>query len=58
LIGIAIGTLVAILSSHVAVWLIARVFVRIAAGASIGGKQCPDCEARERAGVRGGSHEQ
>jgi len=45
LIGIAIGTLAAILSSHVAVWLIAGVFVGIAAGASIGGKQCPDCEA-------------
>jgi 4-hydroxybenzoate polyprenyltransferase len=52
MIGIAIGTLAAILSSHVAVWLIAGVFVGIAAGAAIGRKQCPDCEAREHAGVR------
>jgi len=46
-IGISIGTLAAILSSHVAVWLIAGVFVGIAAGASIGRKRCPNCEGRE-----------
>ncbi len=46
-IGIAIGTLAAILSSHFAVWLIAGIFVGIAAGASVGRKRCPDCEARE-----------
>ncbi len=45
-IGIAIGTLAAILSSHVAVWLLAGIFVGIAAGASIGRKKCPECEAR------------
>ena len=45
-IGIAIGTLAAILSSHVAVWLVAGIFVGIAAGASIGRKKCPECEAR------------
>ena len=56
-IGIAIGTLAAILSSHLAVWLIAGVFVGIAAGASIGRKQCPDCEAREQAWVKAASHE-
>jgi hypothetical protein len=42
-IGIAIGTLAAILSGHVAVWLIAGIFVGIAAGASIGRKKCPEC---------------
>jgi len=57
-VGIAIGTLAAILSSHVAVWLIAGVFVGIAAGAAVGRKRCPDCEAREHAGVRASSHEQ
>jgi hypothetical protein len=46
-IGIAIGTLAAILSSHVAVWLIAGIFVGIAAGASIGHKKCPQCKARQ-----------
>jgi 4-hydroxybenzoate polyprenyltransferase len=56
-IGIAIGTLAAILSSHVAVWLIAGVFVGIAAGASIDRKRCPDCEAREQAGVKAASPE-
>jgi hypothetical protein len=48
-IGIAIGTLAAILSSHVAVWLIAGVFVGIAAEASMGKKRCLRCEAREHA---------
>ena len=52
-IGIAIGTLAAILSGHVAVWLIAGIFVGIAAGASLGRKQCPDCEARKH--LRAGS---
>jgi hypothetical protein len=47
-IGIAIGTLAAILSSHFAVWLIAGIFVGIAAGAAVGRKKCPDCEAREQ----------
>jgi len=51
-IGIAIGVLAAILSGHVAVWLIAGIFVGIAAGASLGRKKCPECEAREHAGVR------
>jgi hypothetical protein len=51
-IGIAIGTLAAILSGHVAVWLIAGIFVGIAAGASLGRKKCPGCEAREHAGLR------
>jgi len=46
-IGIAIGTLAAILSSHFAGWLIAGIFVGIAAGAAVGRKKCPDCEARE-----------
>jgi len=46
-IGIAIGTLAAILSTHFAVWLIAGIFVGIAAGASFGRKSCPECEARE-----------
>ena len=46
-IGFAIGTLAAILSSHFAVWLIAGIFVGIAAGAAVGRKKCPDCEARE-----------
>jgi len=50
-IGIAIGTLAAILSGHVAVWLIAGIFVGIAAGASVGRKKCPECEAREHAGA-------
>jgi RsiW-degrading membrane proteinase PrsW (M82 family) len=50
-IGIAIGTLAAILSGHVAVWLIAGVFLGIAAGASAGRKKCPECEAREHAGA-------
>ena len=50
-IGIAIGTLAAILSGHVAVWLVAGLFVGIAAGASLGRKKCPECEAREQAGV-------
>jgi len=49
-IGIAIGTLAAILSSHVAVWLVAGIFVGVAAGASIGHKKCPECKAREHAG--------
>ena len=51
-IGIAIGTLAAILSGHVAVWLIAGIFVGIAAGASIGRKKCPECEAREHASAK------
>jgi hypothetical protein len=51
-IGIAIGTLAAILSGHVAVWLIAGIFVGIAAGASIGRKKCPACEAKEHTGLR------
>ena len=46
-IGIAIGTLAAILSTHFAVWLVAGIFVGIAAGASFGRKTCPECEARE-----------
>ena len=50
-IGIAIGALAAILSGHVAVWLIAGIFVGIAAGATIGRKKCPECEAREHAGA-------
>ena len=53
-IGIAIGTLAAILSTHFAVWLIAGIFVGIAAGASFGRKTCPECEARE---LRASSHE-
>jgi predicted MFS family arabinose efflux permease len=48
-VGIAIGTLSAILSTHFAVWLIAGIFVGIAAGASFGRKTCPECEAREHA---------
>lgn len=52
-IGIAIGTLAAILSSHVAVWLIAGIFVGIAAGATIGRKKCPECAAKEHAGTIG-----
>jgi len=48
LIGIAIGTLAAILSTHFAIWLIAGIFVGIAAGASFGRTKCPDCEAMER----------
>jgi hypothetical protein len=56
-IGIAIGTLAAILSGHVAVWLIAGIFVGIAAGASIGRKKCPECEAREHAGIKATSYE-
>jgi len=56
-IGIAIGTLSAILSGHVAVWLIAGIFVGIAAGASIGRKKCPECEAREHAGMRASSYQ-
>jgi hypothetical protein len=51
-IGIAIGALAAILSGHVAVWLIAGIFVGIAAGASLGRKRCPACEAREHAGAK------
>ena len=51
-IGIAIGTLAAILSSHMAVWLIAGVFVGIAAGASIGRKRCPECETRSVSQIR------
>jgi hypothetical protein len=47
-IGIAIGTLAAILSGHVAVWLVAGIFVGIAAGASLGRKKCPECEARKQ----------
>ena len=47
MIGIAIGTLAAILSTHFAVWLIAGIFVGIAAGASLGRKTCPECDARE-----------
>jgi hypothetical protein len=53
-IGITIGTLAAILSSHYAVWLIAGIFVGIAAGASVGRKKCPDCEAKE---IRDASYE-
>jgi F0F1-type ATP synthase assembly protein I len=56
-IGIAIGTLAAILSGHVAVWLIAGIFVGIAAGASIGRKKCPECEAREHPGIKAASYE-
>jgi hypothetical protein len=56
-IGVAIGTLAAILSGHVAVWLIAGIFVGIAAGASIGRKKCPECEAREHAGMRASSYQ-
>ena len=52
-VGIAIGTLAAILSGHVAVWLIAGIFVGISAGASLGRKKCPECEARKQ--VRAGS---
>ena len=51
-IGAAIGTLAALLSGHVAVWLIAGIFVGIAAGASIGRKKCPECEARKHAGTK------
>jgi hypothetical protein len=47
MIGIVIGTLAAVLSSHFAVWLIAGIFVGIAAGAAVGRKKCPDCQARE-----------
>ena len=57
-VGIAIGALAAILSGHVAVWLIAGIFVGIAAGASLGRKQCPECEARQHAGMRAASHDQ
>ena len=49
-IGIAIGSLAALLSGHVVVWLIAGVFVGIAAGAAIAHKKCPECEAREHGG--------
>jgi hypothetical protein len=42
-IGIAIGVLAATLSGHVAVWLVAGIFVGVAAGASIGRKPCPRC---------------
>src|SRR5262249_59301477 len=42
-IGIAIGTLAAILSTHFAVSLIAGIFVCIAAGGSFGCKSCPQC---------------
>jgi hypothetical protein len=52
-IGIAIGTLAAILSSHVAVWLISGIFVGIAAGATIGRKKCPQCGAKEHLGANG-----
>jgi F0F1-type ATP synthase assembly protein I len=51
-IGVAIGTLAAVLSGHVAVWLIAGIFVGIAAGATLGRKKCPECEAREHAGAK------
>jgi hypothetical protein len=51
-IGIAIGTLAAILSGHVAVWLVAGIFVGIAAGASWSRKKCPECEARQHAGMK------
>jgi hypothetical protein len=54
-IGIAIGTLAAVLSGHVVVWLIAGIFVGVAAGASLGRKKCPTCEAREHAGARADS---
>jgi uncharacterized membrane protein YfcA len=47
-IGIAIGTLAAILSGHVAVWLAAGIFIGIAAGASLGRKKCPECETRKQ----------
>jgi RsiW-degrading membrane proteinase PrsW (M82 family) len=50
-IGIAIGTMAAILSSHVAVWLIAGIFVGIAAGATIGRKKCPECGAKGHLGT-------
>jgi hypothetical protein len=50
-IGFAIGTLAAVLSSHFAVWLIAGIFVGIAAGATVGRKKCPECEAREERGM-------
>jgi hypothetical protein len=56
-IGVAIGTLAAILSGHVVVWLIAGIFVGIAAGSSIGRKKCPECEAREHGGLRASSYE-
>ena len=49
-IGIAIGVLAATLSGHVAVWLVAGIFVGVAAGASIGRKPCPRCGG-ERAGA-------
>ena len=52
-IGIAIGTLAAIFSGHVAVWLVAGIFVGIATGASLGRKRCPQCEARKQ--LRAGS---
>jgi hypothetical protein len=57
-IGIAIGTLAAILSSHVAIWLIAGVVVGIAAGASLGRKKCPECEAREHVDIHAAGHDQ
>lgn len=58
-IGIAIGSLAAILSSHAAVWLIAGLFLGVAAGASIGRTKCPACAAREPMGLnhRGTSYE-
>jgi hypothetical protein len=54
-IGVAIGTLAAILSTHFAVWLIAGIFVGIAAGASFGRKRCPGCETKKQ--LRTSSHE-
>jgi len=46
-IGIAIGVLAAILSGHIAVWLLAGIFLGIAVGAGYGNKKCPMCKARE-----------
>jgi hypothetical protein len=45
-VGIAIGTLAAVLSSHVAVWLVGGILVGVAVGASFGRKTCPQCEAK------------
>jgi hypothetical protein len=54
-IGIAIGTLAAILSSHVAVWLVGGILVGVAVGASVGRKRCPECEAKNE--LRASSYE-
>ena len=56
-IGAAIGTLAALLSGHVAVWLIAGIFVGVAAGASLGRGKCLECEAREHGGLPASSYE-